>query len=127
MSCALAFGDTGGVRLLLSSLNSVTRSSISPVASFGFAMPAGRSATLPVTWITYSARSVLLSSMIGGRRIGRIEHDLRHAVAVAQVDEQPAAVVAVAVDPAAEGDFLANMFAAQFAAGVSSQHESSSQ
>ena len=57
------------------------------------------------------------------RRIGRIEHDLRHAVAVAQVDEQPAAVVAVAVDPAAEGDFLADMFAAQFAAGMSSQHE----
>ena len=60
--------------------------------------------------------------MIGGRRIGRIEHDLRHAVPVAQVDEQPAAMIAVAVDPAAKRDFLANMFAAQFAARMSSQH-----
>ena len=41
-SCRLAFGETGGVRILLSSLNSVTRSSISPVASFGLAMPVGR-------------------------------------------------------------------------------------
>ena len=56
------------------------------------------------------------------RRIGRVEHDLRHAVAIAQVDEQTAAVVAVAVDPAAKRDFLANVFATQFAAGVSSQH-----
>jgi hypothetical protein len=44
----------------------------------------------------------------------------RHAVAVAQVDKQPAAVVAIAIDPAAESYFLAYVFAAQFAAGVSS-------
>ena len=56
------------------------------------------------------------------RRIGRIEHDLRHAVPIAQVDKQPAAMVAVAVDPAAERGFLTNMFATQFAARVSSQH-----
>ena len=119
---AVGVRRNGGVRLLLSSLKSVTRSSISPVASFGFAMPAGRSATLPVTWITYSARSVLLSFDDRGRRVGRIEDDLRHAVAVAQVDEQAAAVVAVAVDPAAERDRLADVFGAQFAAGMSSQH-----
>ena len=56
------------------------------------------------------------------RCVGRVEYDLRHAVAVAQIDEQSAAVVAVAVDPAAERGFLADMFAAQFTAGMSSQH-----
>ena len=60
--------------------------------------------------------------MIVGRRVGRVEHDLRDAVAVAQVDEQPAAVVAVAVDPAAEGGRLADVVDAKFAAGMSSQH-----
>jgi hypothetical protein len=56
------------------------------------------------------------------RRVGRIEHDLRHAIAVAEVDEQAAAVVAVGVDPTAEGDDVAHMNIAKFAAGVSSEH-----
>ena len=56
----------GGVRLLLSSLNPVTRSSISPVRQLRVDRALGRGATLPVTWITNSDRSVLLSSMIGG-------------------------------------------------------------
>ena len=122
MSCAFAFGDTGGVRLLLSSLNPVTRSSTSPVASFALAIPVGRSVDLAghLDHILGPQRLAFVDDRL--RRIGRIEHHLRHAVAVAQVDEQAAAVVAVAVDPAAERDFLANVFAAQFAAGVSSQH-----
>ena len=59
----------------------------------------------------------------GRRRIGRIEHHLRHAVPVAQIDEQPAAMIAVGIDPAAKRYFLADMFTAQVAAGVGSQHE----
>ena len=105
----MALGDTGGVRLLLSSSSAVARSSISPVASLGLAIPSGRAATTPVTWTTYSARSVLAGLDHVRRRVGRVEHDLRHAVAVAEVDEQAAAVVAVGVDPAAEGDDLADV------------------
>ena len=44
---------------------------------------------------------------------------LRLAVAVAEVDEQHAAVVAVGIDPAAERDLLPDMFQTQFAARVS--------
>jgi hypothetical protein len=47
---------------------------------------------------------------------------LRHAVPVAQVDEQPAAMVAVAVDPAAQSNFFPDMLTAQLAARMSSQH-----
>jgi len=57
-----------------------------------------------VTLITYSARSDLLCSMIAPRRIGRIENDLGDAVPIAQVDEEAAAVVAVAIDPSAQSD-----------------------
>ena len=57
------------------------------------------------------------------RRVGRIEHDLRDAVAVAEVDEQAAAVVAIAVDPATQRDGLADVIDAKFAAGMGSQHE----
>ena len=104
----------------------MARTSISPVASLGLAIPSGRAATTPVTLITYSARSVLLASITLGAAVGRVEHDLRHAVAVAEVDEQAAAVVAVGVDPAAEGDGLADVSVAKFAAGVSSEHADAS-
>ena len=86
----------------------MARSSISPVASFGFVVPSGRWATLPVTAITNSLRRLRASSCKLGARLGG-EDDLRVAVAVAQVDEQHPLVVAVAVDPAAQGDFLADV------------------
>ncbi len=56
------------------------------------------------------------------RRVGRIEDDLRDAVAIAEIDEQAAAMVAVAIDPATEGDRLADVFDAKFATGMSTQH-----
>ena len=48
----------------------------------------------------------------------RVKGDLRHAVAVAQVDEDEAAVVATVPDPAGQRDRLADVLAAQLAAGV---------
>ena len=67
-------------------------------------MPAGRFATRPVTLnhVLRPQRFALVDNR--GRRVGRIEHDLGDAIAVAQIDEQPAAVVAVAIDPAAKRD-----------------------
>ena len=47
-----------------------------------------------------------------------IEDDLRDALAVAQVDEDAAAVIAVARDPAEEDDLLALVRRAQLAAVV---------
>src|SRR5439155_9005935 len=50
----------------------------------------------------------------------RLEHDLRDAVTVAQVDKDDRALVAVGVDPAVERDRLADMLFAQLAAGMRS-------
>ena len=47
-----------------------------------------------------------------------VKGDLRHAVAVAQVDEDQAAVVAAVPDPAGERDGLADVLGAQLATGV---------
>ena len=51
-------------------------------------------------------------------RVVGLEDDLREAVAVAQVDEDLIVVAAVGVDPAVEGDGLADVRVAQFAASV---------
>ncbi len=55
-------------------------------------------------------------------RASRIDDDLGLAAAVAQVDEDHAAHVAPPVDPAGQGDGLANVVAAQFAAAMRLQH-----
>ena len=47
-----------------------------------------------------------------------VEGDLRHAVAVAKVDEDETAVVAAVPDPTGERDGLADVIGAQLAAGV---------
>ena len=54
----------------------------------------------------------------------RREDDLRSAVSVAKVDEQHAAVVAIGIDPAAQGDFFADMALLQFAACVGAKQRS---
>ena len=51
------------------------------------------------------------------RRVG-IDHALHEAIMVAQIDEQHAAVIANAVAPAGETDFLADMAVAEFSAVV---------
>ena len=48
----------------------------------------------------------------------RVKGDLRHALAVAQVNEDEAAVVAAVPDPAGQRDRLADVLAAQLAAAV---------
>ena len=81
-----------------------TRTSISPVASLGLTVPSGRRATLPVDRQHVFAADGFGQLQILGAAF-RAKHDLRLAVAVAQVDEQHAAVIAVGIDPAAKGDF----------------------
>src|SRR6185369_1161237 len=58
-----------------------------------------------------------LLGILEGGRIG-VNHALRQAVMVAQVDEQHAAMVADAVAPARQPDGLANMALAERAAGM---------
>ena len=52
-----------------------------------------------------------------------VERDLRHARAVAQVDEDEAAVVAAVPDPAGQRDGLADVLGAELAAGVGVHRE----
>jgi hypothetical protein len=54
----------------------------------------------------------------GERGAVAVGHDLGDAVVVAQVDEQHAAMIALAMDPAREADILADMLAREGAAGV---------
>jgi hypothetical protein len=51
------------------------------------------------------------------------QHHLRDAVAVAQVDEQHAAVVAPGLHPAAEHDLFFRVLDPELAAGVGTQHD----
>src|SRR5690606_7854328 len=69
------------------------------------------------------ADAELVAQALGGGEGGvvRIEHDLRQARAVAQVDEDDPAVVAAAVHPAIQSDSLAEMVAANLA-GVAGTH-----
>ena len=64
---------------------------------------------------------ILVAQRLGGRerlRAVRIEHDLHEALAVAQVDEDDAAVIAAAMDPAGQRDDLSQMAAVDAAAVV---------
>ena len=68
-------------------------------------VPSGRGRTRPVTAMQNSLRSVFGDGE-GGGAVG-IAHHLHQALAVAQVDEDDAAVVAAAMDPAHQRDGLA--------------------
>jgi hypothetical protein len=59
--------------------------------------------------------------MGGGGALG-IEDDLDQTVAVTEVDEEEAAVVATAVEPALEHDSLADVGGAQLSASVGASH-----
>jgi hypothetical protein len=75
---------------------------------FGFSVPSGRRARGPIRRAsTYSLRTCSASANISGR--SGIEHHLHQAAAVAQVDEDDAAVVAAAVHPAAKADLFWSM------------------
>ena len=98
----------------------MTASSISPVASFGLTFTASRSTTVP-----QRADHVLGAQRVRGwrvpsRRALGVEDELDDPGAVAQVDEDQAAVVTAAMDPA--GDASAGVPAR---AAVSSPHQAS--
>jgi hypothetical protein len=59
--------------------------------------------------------------LLVGRSALRADDDLRLAPAIAQVDEEPATMVAVAVNPAAESDFLPDVLGPQIAASMCSK------
>ena len=56
------------------------------------------------------------------RRFGRVEYDLQFAIAVAEINENDAAVIATAIDPATRCDSLADMCLTEFAAGMGPKH-----
>ena len=83
-------------------------------------VPSGRGRTRPVTAMQNSLRSV--SAVGEGRRAVRIADDLHQAFAVAQVDEDDAAVVAAAMHPARQRDGLAEVAAVDAAAIIGAFH-----
>ena len=90
---------------------------MSPVASFGFSVPASRFVTFPVTRRTNSLRTSL-ADLVGVGRFRGVDDDLRQAVAVAQVDEDQLPEIAPAVDPAGQGHLGASVLRPKLAAGV---------
>ena len=94
---------------------SVAKTSTRPVGKLGVVGACRARRTLPSTRITHSERSVSAVLKAGLIRIG---HDLRHAVMVAQVDEQQAAMVANPMAPAGQTDGLPDVGVAQRAASV---------
>ena len=60
------------------------------------------------------------ASLVDQLRIGLRwpDDDLGEAVSVAEVDEDGAAMVALALDPAAQGDFDSDIFFAELSAGM---------
>ena len=108
----------GGVGEMLSTSIVFTRTSISPVGSLGltsFGAAGGDGAGDADD--PFAAQ--LAGFIVGGLAAGvGVEDKLREAVAVAQVDEDQAAVVAVGMDPAGKFDFLADIGFAELAAGV---------
>ena len=111
----------GGVSAGLRILSSSTRTSISPVGSLGLAMPSGRGSTRPRTPITYSLRRAWALACTSGFDL-RVEHHLGDAFPVAQIDENDAAVVPAAQDPAHQHHLFAHRFSVQGVAVMGSSH-----
>ena len=125
MSISSAISN-GGVSLLLKTVSSTTWTSISPVGELAGSCSPPRlfddaaDADDPLA----AQRPARASCAFAGAspwpgELG-VEDDLRDALAVAQVDEDAAAVVAVARDPAEEDDLLALVGRAELAAVVGS-------
>ena len=91
-----------------------------PVSSLGLTVPSGRGATLPRDQHD-ELRPQRLGRLQGLVAAFRGEDHLGLAVAVAEVDEQHAAMVAVGIDPAAEGRPAGRRVQTQFAASMSPQ------
>ena len=120
MTVSCSSGVNGGVGEVLSTSIVFTRTSISPVGSFGVDQALRRAqSTTPVTLMTHSLRSLRRFIVDGLCRRCRVEDELREAVAVAKVDEDQAAVIAVGMNPAGQANFRANIGCPKLAAGVS--------
>ena len=104
----------GGVLASFSSRISRAATSISPVFSFGLIASLSRASTRPM--IADDELGAQALGLLLERRVA--DHDLRDAVAVAEVEEHDAAEIADAVDPAEQDDVLADVGGRQFAAGV---------
>jgi hypothetical protein len=78
-------------------------------------VPASRITTAPVIVTTLSGRTASAAAKVGEPG----EHTLRHAVMVAQVDEQQAAMVAPGVHPAREAGIPDSVGDTEGATGVS--------
>ena len=111
---------------LLSSSTFLARNSISPVAELRV-----RRSFRPMRDLAGHADHVLGSQLARLRQHVRpafgIEDDLRLAVAVAEVDEHDAALIAVRIDPAAKRDFLTDVFRPQLAASMSAKQDQDSE
>ena len=96
--------------------------STSPVGIFGLFVPSGRCADFAgdADDAFAAQRGGLLEQVFG--QVGRVKHRLGAPFAVAHVDEDQAAQVAPGVDPAGEGDGLADVRRAQFVAMMRSFH-----
>ena len=91
--------------------------STSPVGMVGLMVSGVRSSTRPSMATTYSDRSLLRAVMDVGIQTF-VEDDLRHTVAIAQVNEDDLSEVAAAMHPSHDDGALTGIFAAQLAAGV---------
>ena len=116
--------SNGGVSLLLKTESSTTCTSISPVGKLrvlvrAAALDDAADADDPLApqrsrEVVRGARAVAVAAEL------RVEDELRDAFAIAQIDEDAAAVIAVARHPAEEDDVLAFVCGAELAAVVGS-------
>ena len=93
-------------------MTSVARSSISPVGSFGFSVPAGAARPRPRRVTTNSLRTRLATAW-AVRRVRPVDDDLGDPVPVAEVEEDQLAVVPPAMDPAGQAGLAARVGRAQ--------------
>ena len=96
--------------------------STSPVGILGLFVPSGRCADLAgdADDAFAAQRGGLIEQFLG--QVRRVKNRLGAAFAVAHVDEDQPAEVAAGVDPAGQGDGLADMRRAQFVAMMRSFH-----
>ncbi len=81
---------------------------MSPVASFGFSVPGTRGATRPADLNhIFATQCVRLLRKLGV--FFRAKNDLRQPFAIAQIDENDAAMIARDIYPAGKRDLLADV------------------
>ena len=105
----------GSTSLDESSSSSSTASSTAPVGSWSLRVASLRGTSCPRARTTHSSRSACADGVRLGRALG-VHHELHDARAVAQVDEDEAAVIAPPADPARERQLAARVLRARLTA-----------